>query len=322
MGTQVTEKKSQRIRETFQPVWWAWNTHVHTIVPSQFGKVEKPDVRRLEIDTPDGDFLEIDICEGEPEKPVVALFHGLEGSSERYYIRNLMKVLKEKGIGSAALNFRGCGSRLNRQPRFYHSGETDDYRFFFDWLKQRYPDNAMYAVGYSLGGNALVKYLGEEGFKSQVERAVAVSPPYDLKAGSINLHHGFNRVYEINFLKTLVEKLENKRREFPDLPSFNGDSVYEFDDQVTAPIHGFEDADDYYHQSASMHFFEEVKTDLLIIHSKVDPLCPIQYAPLKEMKSNPYITTCFTEEGGHVGFLSDPPGWTFRVISEWLEDGE
>ncbi|MDR9419262.1 YheT family hydrolase [Gracilimonas sp.] len=304
--------------EPFNPVWWAWNTHVHTIVASQFTPVQKPDCRRVEIPTPDNDFLEVDVCMAEEEKPMVALFHGLEGSTSRHYIANLMSELKEAGFSSAALNFRGCGSKMNRRPRFYHSGETEDYRTFLRWIKQTYPNKKIYAVGYSLGANALVKYLGEEGSESLVDRAVAVSPPYDLKEGSIRMQQGLNKIYEIRFLKTLVEKLELKREKYPDMPTFKGRTIYEFDDQVTAKLHNFEGADDYYHQCSSKHFYGDVETDLLVIHSKEDTLCPIEFAPIEVMKNNPHIRTIFTEEGGHVGFLSSKPGWLYRVMLKWF----
>ncbi|MDR9416861.1 MAG: alpha/beta fold hydrolase [Gracilimonas sp.] len=305
--------------EPFKPIWWAWNTHIHTIVASQFSKIWKPHYERIEISTPDEDFLEVDVCEADSEKPVVALFHGLEGSTDRHYIANLMSKLKQAGFTSVALNFRGCGSRLNDQPRFYHSGYTNDFRTFFKWISKRFPGKERYAVGYSLGGNALVKYLGEEADKSLVSRAVAVSPPYDLKEGAIRMHQGINRVYEYRFLKTLVEKLEQKREKFPQMPAFRGNSIYEFDDQVTAELHGFDGADDYYHQCSSKHFYKDVEVPLLVIHSKADTLCPIEFAPFDDFDSKSNIQTCFTEKGGHVGFLSSPPGWLYRVILQWFE---
>ncbi len=302
----------------FEPAWWAWNTHVHTVVASQLTRVEKPDCKRIEISTPDNDFLEIDVCRVDSEKPVVALFHGLEGSTDRHYIANLMGKLKQAGFSSVALNFRGCGSRMNERRRFYHSGETQDYRTFFEWISGNFLDKQIYAVGYSLGANALVKYLGEEGSESLVKRAVAISPPYDLKEGSLRMQQGFNRLYEIRFLKTLVEKLELKREKFPDMPRFHGNTIYDFDDQVTAALHGFSGADDYYFKCSSRHFYGEVRTDLLVVHSKEDTLCPIEFAPVSVMKKNPHIQTCFTDEGGHVGFLSSDPGWLYRVILQWL----
>jgi predicted alpha/beta-fold hydrolase len=132
------------------------------------------------------------------------------------------------------------------------------------------------------------------------------------------LNEGFNRLYEINFLKTLTQKLEEKRQKMP-MPEFTGSSIYEFDDQVTAELHGFNGADDYYRQCSSKHFYEGVKTDLLVIHSKEDTLCPFEFAPFQVMIDNPYVRTCFTDEGGHVGFLSSQKGWLFRVLLQWLD---
>lgn len=319
----MNEKTSYKANdfEPFESAWWAWNTHVHTIVASQFTRVQKPPHERFEIQTPDDDFLEVDVCEFSSDKPVVALFHGLEGSTDRHYIANLMSELKAVGFPSVALNFRGCGSRLNKQPRFYHSGATDDYRTLFKWIRQRFPDKEIYAVGYSLGANALVKYLGEEGSESLVKRAVAVSPPYDLKEGSLRMQQGINKLYEKRFLITLADKLEKKREKYPEMPVFSGDSIYEFDDQVTAALHGFEGADDYYFQCSSRHFYGEVKSDLLVVHSKEDTLCPIEFAPEKVIRENHAVKTIFTEEGGHVGFLSSPSGWLYRVILNWFEAG-
>lgn len=304
--------------QTFKPAWWSLNGHIHTVV-SSFSTVLPLEVSTVEIDTPDNDFLEIDVCSFENEKPIVALFHGLEGSSQRFYIRNLMHDLSLIGISSVALNFRGCGTKMNNQPRFYHSGETTDYALFFDWIKTQFPNKPIYAVGFSLGGNALIKYLGEGNENHPVHKAVAVSPPYDLRGGSLNLDKGFNRIYAYRFLQTLSKKLEAKRIQFPELPSFSGKSIYDFDNQVTAPIHGFKNADHYYEVCSSKTFLRSVKTPLLIIHSKEDTLCPLKFAPFKDIESNPNIETIFTEKGGHVGFISSPRNWLNQTIISWLQ---
>ena len=302
----------------FSPSWWAFNGHLHTVV-SSFSEVKTIETERIQIDTPDEDFLEIDLVDLKNDQPVVALFHGLEGSSERFYIRNLMHDLKKSGFSSVALNFRGCGSRLNNQRRFYHSGETSDYMSFFNWIKSRFSGKTIYAVGFSLGGNALIKSLGEEGDSHPATKAVAVSPPYDLKAGSLNLEHGFNKVYAYRFLRTLVEKLEQKRVAYPDLPTFSGKTIYQFDDQVTAPIHGFNSADHYYDTCSSKRFLADVKKPLLLVHSKEDTLCPLEFAPFNDIKENPFISTIFTQKGGHVGFISTPPNWLNETILSWLQ---
>lgn len=306
--------------EPFETKWWAQNPHVQTIVASQFTKVSDCEVRRLEVTTPDEDFVEIDVIEGNPDKPVVALFHGLEGSSNRHYIRNLMKLLSDKDYSCAALNFRGCGGKMNHQPGFYHSGDSEMYHFFIKWVENRFGSRKIYAAGFSLGANALVKYLGEQGEASVIEKAVAVSPPFDLKEGSLRLHKGFNRVYEKHFLHSLTRKLELKRKNHPNLPQFNGDSLYDFDNQVTAVLHGFKDADDYYERCSSKHFFEDVKTSLLVIYSEDDPICPVEFAPAEVMQSNKFIQVIQTKKGGHVGFLSSPGGWLNRQIMKWFEN--
>ena len=305
-------------RVSFNPVWWAFNGHVHTVA-SSFSSVLPVEVSTIEIETPDDDFLEIDVYNLENEKPIVALFHGLEGSSQRFYIRNLIHDLSLIGISSVALNFRGCGTKMNNKPRFYHSGETSDYALFFDWIKTRFPNKPIYAVGFSLGGNALIKYLGEGNENHPVQKAVAVSPPYDLRGGSLNLEKGFNKIYTYRFIQTLRDKLKAKKEQFPELPSFSGNSIYDFDNQVTAPIHGFKDADHYYEECSSKNFLSSVKTPLLIIHSKQDTLCPLEFAPFDDIAGNPNIETIFTEKGGHVGFISSPRNWLNQTIISWLQ---
>lgn len=303
--------------EKFNPVWWAPDVHTQTVIAS-FSKTKDPDSERIEIPTPDNDFLELEVVDLKNHKPVVALFHGLEGSSERHYIQNLMSDLKKAGYSSVALNFRGCGKKLNLQRRMYHSGETEDYKTLFSWIRNTFTDSEIYAVGFSLGGNALVKSLGELGADHPISKAVAVSPPYDLKGGSLRMNDGFNKIYQKRFLNTLAEKTLLKRKQFPDFPQFNGNSVYDFDDQVTAIVHGFNGADDYYEQCSSKHFYKYVQKPLLVIHSKADSLCPLEFAPFEDLETNKNIRTLFTESGGHVGFISQKRGWLNRTIIKWL----
>lgn len=302
----------------FETEWWAFNSHIHTVI-SSFSAVKSFEVDRIEIETPDDDFLEIDVVNLKNGNPVVTLFHGLEGSSDRFYIRNLMYDLKSIGFSSVALNFRGCGSKQNKQPRFYHSGETSDYKLLFDWVSDHFNNCDIYSVGFSLGGNALIKSLGELRESHPSQKSVAVSPPYDLKEGSLDMEKGFNQVYSYRFLKTLVKKLASKRVYFPELPTFNGHTIYDFDDQVTAPIHGFDNAEHYYETCSSKQFIKDVKKPLLIIHSKEDTLCPLQYAPFADIKNSTCIETIFTEKGGHVGFISNPRNWLNESIISWLQ---
>ncbi|MFN1834888.1 YheT family hydrolase [Balneola sp. MJW-20] len=302
----------------FKTKWWALNGHIHTVVASQFSTIKDVDCSRVTISTPDSDFLEADLNILNNDQPIVALFHGLEGSSRRYYIRNLMWELEKMGVSSAAMNFRGCGDELNNQPRFYHSGATDDYRVFFEYLSREFPGRPIYAIGFSLGANALIKYLGEEEGQSVVMKAAAVSPPYDLREGSLQLQEGINHLYEVYFLRSLVDKLRRKKQQYPDLPDFKGSTLYDFDDTVTAPLHGFKDADHYYETCSSKHFYGSIKTPTLIIHSKDDSLCPIAYAPETKILENPFTEHLVTETGGHMGFLSSPDGWLNRTLLYWL----
>lgn len=303
---------------SFKSPSWCFNGHIHTIARSLYGDTNPPPAERVEIVTPDDDFLELDVHIQPNSDSIIALFHGLEGSSERYYIIELAKRLIQKGYSIVAVNFRGCGLRLNNQPRFYHSGETQDYQTVFNWIAKQHPNKKIGAVGFSLGGNALTKFLGEKHQESPVQTAVSVSVPYDLRLGSIMMSKGFRRIYEYRFLRTLQQKLKKKREKYPTLPTFSGSSLYEFDDQVTAPVHNFEDAEDYYHQCSAQQFIQNIKTHTLFIHSSEDPICPIEAMPIAKMNQNKYTDYIVTQKGGHVGFWSKPSGWLNFVIENYL----
>ena len=231
-----------------------------------------------------------------------------------------MHGLKHSGLSVVAMNFRSCGSKMNLQKRLYHSGETFDYETLFKWISDTFEHVPIYAVGFSLGANALIKSLAELGMSHPVSKAVAVSPPYDLKLGSLNLHKGFNKIYEYKFLHSLALKLEQKRSQFPEIPKFMGSSLYEFDDQITAPVHGFKNANHYYDTCSSKKFLAEIKTPLLIIHSQKDTLTPLKFAPFKVIKNNKCIETIFTKSGGHVGFITKPRNWLEKTVISWLNE--
>jgi len=310
----------------FRPAPWCLNGHVHTIGRSLLSRSAKPPHRRIEIPTPDDDFLELDLCDNSGSDndgsgvPVIALFHGLEGSTDRFYITELMNLFYEWGWTSVGVNFRGCGSRLNRRRRFYHSGETEDFATVFEWIGRQFPGRPLGAVGFSLGGNALLKSLGEEEERHPADAAVAVSVPYDLELGSRVISKGFNKVYEYRFLRTLRKKLEAKRRVYPDLPEFTGSTLYEFDDQVTSRIHGFRDAEDYYETCSAKRFVGRIRTPALLIHSLADPICPASAMPLELVREKRALSYILTRDGGHVGFWSRPRGWINRTVGRYLAD--
>lgn len=305
---------------SFTAPWWCRNGHVHTVARSLLSRPDGPAVERLEIATPDDDFLELDVAEGPAGAPAVLLLHGLEGSSRRYYIVELTNHLSGLGCTVVAMNFRGCGSRLNRQRRFYHSGDTRDVQTVLRWMQGRFPGAALGAVGFSLGGNVLLKSLGEQGGNHPLQAAAAVSVPYHLKAGSLLLQKGVNRVYEYHFLRTLTAKLAQKRNTYPDLPRFRGSTLYDFDDQVTAPLHGFTSADDYYARCSSRAFLDGIGRPTLLVHSRADPICPVSRMPLQAIRQNESLHYVITRQGGHVGFCSRPPGWLSTAVGTFLGD--
>ncbi|MDR8390655.1 alpha/beta fold hydrolase [Aliifodinibius sp. S!AR15-10] len=298
----------------FHAAPWCLNGHFHTIGRSLLTNAGNPYHRRISIPTPDEDFLDLDIIKAPSSRPVVVLFHGLEGSSQRYYITELAAALTKREYSVVAVNFRGCSGRMNRQRRFYHSGETGDLSTVFGWVGERFPDVPIGAAGFSLGGNALLKSLGELQNDHPVSAAVAVSVPYDLALGAQHISEGFNRVYEFNFIRTLKSKLEQKREKYPDLPEFEGSTIYAFDDQVTAPLHGFNNADDYYTTCSSQHYVADICKPTLLIHSRQDPICHPDMIPLQKIVGNGYIDHAITDEGGHVGFWSSPAGWLNSTI--------
>lgn len=304
--------------EKFDSAPWCLNGHIHTVLCSLLFEPAEADYKRIEIETPDDDFLQVDLYEASGSSKIVLLLHGLEGHSRRYYTSQLASHLNHRGISAAAMNYRSCGGKMNRNRKFYHSGETDDLHTSVKWLQNHFPDQSIHMTGFSLGASSMLNYLKKYGTHHPVRSAAAVSTPFELKKGSLNLEKGFNRIYSRQFLVTLNQKLKQKKEQFRDLPDFNGSTLYDFDDQVTAPIHGFDSADHYYETCSSAYFMDQVQTPTLLIHSMEDPLCPFRWVPHNEIALNSKLETCFTQKGGHVGFWSLPPGWLNRVITDYF----
>lgn len=318
----------------FHPAPGLGNPHVQTLA----GKVLRPelDVRlhRERLETPDGDFIDLDFAgwpgteAGRRGRPLVAVLHGLEGTSRRRYMTSTYHALLEAGMLPVALNFRGCSGEPNRTPRAYHSGETDDLRFVLDVLRARFTE-PVGLIGYSLGGNVLLKFLGETGeaARGQVAAAVAVSVPFDLTAGAARLERGLlGRIYSHYFLTKLRRKVREKRellREVCDVePALRSRTVRQFDDAFTAPVHGFRDAADYYTRSSSARLIARVRVPTLVLHSRDDPFLPESHIPEAALAENPAITAVLTERGGHVAFVGGsilrPEFWAERALAEFL----
>ncbi|MGF1669291.1 MAG: YheT family hydrolase [Balneolaceae bacterium] len=314
----ITEKV--QICTGFSPPLWCRGGHRQTIFSSLFKASVDIGAERLRINTPDQDFLDIDFKENKNSKRAAILFHGLEGSSRRYYITHLAKVLFLNGYSTIAVNFRSCSGDMNRKPRFYHSGETDDLETVIKWANESFPTHKLFAAGFSLGASTLFNFLRRHRTAHPIQAIAAISTPFDLKKDSLNLNNGLNRIYNYYFLKSLRKKIELKRKKFPDLPEFTGSTLYEFDDQITAPLHGFKDADHYYESCSSAFFIDCIQSPVMIIHSRQDPLSPYHFCPVSDIIQNSNITNCFVENGGHVGFWSRQSNWLENSVLSYFNE--
>jgi uncharacterized protein len=309
----------------YQAPRWLVNGHLQTIVPAVL--TPKPPVafRRERWDTPDGDFIDVDFVDGQPGQPFVVLFHGLEGSSDSHYARGLMAAVAARGWSGAVPHFRGCSGELNRAARFYHSGDALE----IDWILRRMrtrTSTPLFVAGVSLGGNALLRWLGE--FQHQadiVDAAVSVSAPLDLAAGGASLSSGFNMLYTRMFLRSLKPKCIAKLEDFPGL--YDRDSVlaarnlYEFDNVVTAPLHGFRNTEDYWDCASAKHVLGDITVPTLVLNARNDPFLPGIHLPTKAALS---VVLEYPDTGGHVGFaVGAPPGrldWLPRRILHFFDN--
>lgn len=287
------------------------NGHLQTIIPALFRRVKSVRYRRQRIETPDRDFLDIDLSLGGfPRAAVVC--HGLEGSSGAVYIRGLVRALNHSGWDAAALNFRGCSGEPNRRYRSYHSGVTEDLDCAVRHLTDSMAYRELALVGFSLGGNVMLRYLGEggEGIHPAITRAAAVSVPCDLAASAARMDRGDNRIYMIRFLRTLRRKVILKSRRFPgrinprDLHGIR--TFREFDDLYTAPAHGFKDAADYWRRCSSKPVLHRIAVPTLLISARNDPFLVPACFPYQEAAANRHLYLETPASGGHVGFVSLP----------------
>lgn len=306
---------------------WLPGGHLQTIFPATC--IAKPPVayRRERWDTPDGDFIDVDYVDGEAGKPFAVLFHGLEGSSDSHYARALMSHLASLGWSGAVPHFRGCSGEMNQAPRFYHSGDAAEVDWIVRRLAEKHKQEAskFYAVGVSLGANALLRWLGESQHEADfVDAACAVSAPLDLAGGGAALSRGINLIYTRVFLQTLKPKCLQKLQQFPGL--FDRDTMlrarnlYEFDNVVTAPLHGFRDTDDYWHRASAKHVLNDITVPTLVLNAQNDPFLPARHLP---RHASTCVTLEYPEHGGHVGFaVGSVPGkihWLPQRIQHFLE---
>lgn len=317
----------------FTPAWFAPGAHLQTV----WGRLIRPrrmvKLEREEIETPDGDVLVLDHLRGERIRYV--LMHGLEGSAHSVYIQGILSLIAKRGFAATAINFRSCardpGSLRtmlpNRRPRFYHSGETTDFDFVVRLLCGR-GLQPIVACGASLGGNALLKWLGEHPDQSIIRAAATISVPYDLGAGGTYLERGLGPYYVGGFLRTLKKKVKDVAKRFPETRldmerAMRAKSFREFDDVATAPLHGFTDANDYYARSSSIHYLGRITTPTLCISSEDDPFLPPEVLERVKTAASPAIEFVTTRHGGHVGFVAGTLPWKAvywaeELVVDWL----
>ncbi len=308
---------------------WLPGGHLQTIYPALC--IAKPLVsfRRERWPTPDDDFIDVDFIDGEPGQPFVVLFHGLEGSSDSHYARALMALLRRKGWSGAVPHFRGCSGELNQAPRFYHSGDAQEIDWIIKKLQASYraenPAGKFFACGVSLGGNALLRWLGESQQQAHmIDAACAISAPLDLAAGGASLSSGINMFYTRMFLNTLKPKCLKKLEQFPRLfdreALLQAKNLYQFDNIITAPLHGYRDTNDYWHRASAKHVLEDISVSTLVVNARNDPFLPGQYLP---QKASPQVILDYPQHGGHVGFAAGGlPGsldWLPRKILHFFE---
>ena len=325
---------------------WLPDGHAQTIVPALF--VRKPPIklRRERWGSPDGDFIDLDwlvpaaATDMPPASyrapaehpnpgrtvPLLVLFHGLEGNSDSHYARTLMHAATARGWLGVMPHFRSCSGAINLAPRFYHSGDSTE----IDWILRRLRAThagPILVAGVSLGGNALLRWLGERGADAAiVDAAVAISAPLDLNASGTALSSGLNLIYTRNFLKTLKAKCLLKLVQYPNLFDRNAmqasRDLHAFDDVVTAPLHGYRDADDYWHRAAAKHVLTGIRVPTLLLNARNDPFLPAWALPSREQVSS-MVELDQPAQGGHVGFMTGPfPGridWLAQRVLSFLE---
>jgi len=315
------------IKSTFKPAWWLNNPHLQTLYPALIRKPPEPILRRERLQTPDKDFVDLDFC-GEGNQPLVILLHGLTGSSQSGYIKGLQVVLLQQGLRSVVLNFRGCSGDYNHSSRCYHSGETGDIDFVYRTLRKREPNTPMAAVGFSLGGNVLLKWLGEQGSRLDLFAATVVSVPLVLSACASKLDKGFSRLYRASLLRELKDYIQLKRvylehlgytqealvlQQLGNVEKLN--SFWQYDQQVIAQLYDFADVEDYYTRSSSRQFLHAITVPTLLIQAQDDPfMTPAVLPNLDELSASVQLEV--TRSGGHVGFIS---GAMPHKVSYWLE---
>ena len=289
--------------------------HINTVFPALFRKVKGVTFERERVDTPDGDFLDLD-WSVRGSRRLALLLHGLEGSAGRPYIRGMARYFNHNGWDALALNFRGCSGEPNRKLRSYHVGETGDLKWVISMILNQHNYESIALVGFSLGGNVVLKYLGEnsEEVPAQVRCGIAFSVPCDVMSANREIDKWQNYLYRYRFIKSLNAKIREKAFRFPEvlrLPEQMPQNFYQFDGRFTAPIHGFKDAEDYWVRNSSLRFLPDIRRPALLISAADDSFLSAVCYPCQLAEQHPHLFLEVPRWGGHVGFVSSGPGGAY-----------
>jgi predicted alpha/beta-fold hydrolase len=320
------------VDSTFHPFPGLANRHLQTVLPLWITPASSGEFEFQTLELPDGDFLDLAWCSRPAQNdttPIVIIFHGLEGSVDSPYARRMLRTVQARGWHGVVMHFRGCSGRLNRLARTYHSGETADAGFFIQWLRSQYPGAPLMAVGYSLGGNMLLKLCGEQGVNVGLEAAVSVCAPLRLDVCADQMQRGLSRLYQRHLLKSLKRTVLAKFAQY-DYQALVGlsrervarlNSFWAFDDAFTAPVHGFEDARDYYQRCSAYTYINNIAVPTLVLQTRDDPfMTPAVIPDRAELPSGVELEV--SARGGHVGFIGRgsvrPAFWLEPRIAAFL----
>jgi hypothetical protein len=310
----------------YNPPFFLFNGHLETIYPALFRRVVLANYTRERIDTPDNDFLDLDWLQKDSNKLVV-IQHGLEGSSFRPYIKGMAKALSSQGYDILAWNYRGCSQEMNRKLRFYHSGATDDLTVVLNHAMRKKKYNEIFLVGFSLGGNITLKYLGEKNVLPEIKKAVVFSVPLHLESSCEQISLPSNRVYSQRFVQSLKKKILVKSRLMEGLDIRGLEKIktlIEFDNEYTAPLHGFDNAIHYYSQCSSVFFLKNIQIPALIVNTKNDPFLSPKCFPFEDLHQHPFVKLEMPLRGGHVGFTQINKNglyWSEQRALDWIREG-
>ncbi|MEN8119457.1 MAG: alpha/beta fold hydrolase [Bacteroidota bacterium] len=315
---------------SYKPPFLFRNYHMNTIFPALFRKIKKIDYQRMRISTPDDDFLDIDFSKADSNSLVI-IIHGLEGNAGKPYMKGLVRSMNNADIDAVAINLRDCSGKPNRKYYSYHSGKTEDLETVIKFIIENYKYKKIYLAGFSLGGNLVLKYVGERGNKINpiIKAAIGISVPCDLKATAYNFLKKDNWLYQKRFILSLRKKALNKLKLFPEYQHLEkgikkSKTFLEFDNLVTAAANGFKDAEDYWKQSSCKQFLTSIRIPTLLISALDDPFLPKECYPYEEAEQNPNFYFETPKYGGHVGFINGYPLskelWSEKRVLEFFSD--